>query len=126
MERPLDAFVGRAADLAELEEAVANHPLVTVTGPPGVGKSRLVIEFLAQSGEPFVGISTTDLASEREVRAKLGAALDAAPSGDAGTVTARLAEAPMRTLFLDDADVLATSRSTPSPVVALGPGPASS
>ena len=30
-----------------------------------------------------------------------------APSGDAGTVTARLAEAPMRTLFLDDADVLA-------------------
>lgn len=107
MERPLDAFVGRTADLAELRDAVASHALVTVTGPPGVGKSRLVIEFLAQSGEPFVGISTTDLASEREVRAKLGAALQASPAGLEGDVTARLAQAPMRTLFIDDADVLA-------------------
>ena len=105
MDRPVDAFIGRSEELSELQEALSEHPLVTVTGPPGVGKSRLVLEHLIASGEPFIGISSTDMASEREVRARLGAALGTQASGD---VTARLADAPMRTVFIDDADFLAS------------------
>ncbi|MFC7915931.1 ATP-binding protein [Streptomyces sp. NPDC057386] len=36
-----DAFVGRSAELASLAEALRTARLVTVTGPGGVGKSRL-------------------------------------------------------------------------------------
>lgn len=38
---PLTSFVGRAAETAQLAEAVAGHRLVTATGPGGVGKTRL-------------------------------------------------------------------------------------
>jgi predicted ATPase/class 3 adenylate cyclase len=40
----LSSFVGRAAELAGLAAAVAGSPLVTVTGPGGVGKTRLAIQ----------------------------------------------------------------------------------
>ena len=43
----LDTFVGRAAELAELTKLLARNRIVTVTGPPGVGKSRLVHEAIA-------------------------------------------------------------------------------
>jgi len=39
-----DAFVGRRQRLAALGEAVAADRLVTLTGPPGVGKTRLATE----------------------------------------------------------------------------------
>lgn len=42
----LPAFLGRAGDLAGVVAAVRNHPLVTITGPGGVGKTRLAIELL--------------------------------------------------------------------------------
>jgi non-specific serine/threonine protein kinase len=41
---PLSLFVGRAAELAELVEAVRAHRLVSLTGPAGIGKTRLAIE----------------------------------------------------------------------------------
>ena len=50
-------FIGREAELAELEEAFARAVeerscrLVTVLGPPGIGKSRLARELLAAVGE---------------------------------------------------------------------------
>lgn len=43
----LDTFVGRHAELAELTKILARHRVVTVVGPPGVGKSRLVQEVVA-------------------------------------------------------------------------------
>ncbi|MEU0879422.1 LuxR C-terminal-related transcriptional regulator [Lentzea sp. NPDC005914] len=43
----LDTFVGRQAELAGLTRLLARHRIVTVTGPPGVGKSRLVQEAVA-------------------------------------------------------------------------------
>jgi predicted ATPase/DNA-binding SARP family transcriptional activator len=38
-------FIGRSADLKELTTLLGSGQLVTLTGPPGVGKSRLAAEF---------------------------------------------------------------------------------
>ncbi|GLY46660.1 LuxR C-terminal-related transcriptional regulator [Lentzea sp. NBRC 102530] len=43
----LDSFIGRAAEVADLTKLLARTRIVTVTGPPGVGKSRLVHEVVA-------------------------------------------------------------------------------
>ena len=41
---PVTSFVGRHQALAEAAELVGRHRLVTLIGPPGVGKSRLALE----------------------------------------------------------------------------------
>jgi predicted ATPase/DNA-binding SARP family transcriptional activator len=43
----LSSFVGRAAELEELSEAVRSSRLVTLIGPGGVGKTRLAVEAAA-------------------------------------------------------------------------------
>jgi len=45
---PLTPLLGRAAELADLRDALAAHRLVTLVGPGGVGKTRLA---LAAAGE---------------------------------------------------------------------------
>jgi predicted ATPase/class 3 adenylate cyclase len=41
---PVAPLVGRAADLASLSELAREHRVVTITGPGGVGKTRIVVE----------------------------------------------------------------------------------
>ena len=41
---PATSFVGRERELGELVALLREHRLVTLTGPPGVGKSRLALE----------------------------------------------------------------------------------
>ena len=41
---PASPLVGRAADLASLVELAREHRVVTITGPGGVGKTRIVVE----------------------------------------------------------------------------------
>ncbi|WP_131106241.1 ATP-binding protein [Ornithinimicrobium sufpigmenti] len=67
---------GREAELTELTELVVSHPLVTLAGPGGVGKSSLA-EAVAAHAEPVFpdGVLMVRLA---EVRA--GAVLDAVSS----------------------------------------------
>src|SRR5579862_3694669 len=43
LREPLSSFVGRAAELQELSEAVRSSRLVTLIGPGGVGKTRLAV-----------------------------------------------------------------------------------
>lgn len=57
------AFHGREGDLAALLAAVSEHRLVTVTGPVGVGKSRLVAEAAEALEEGFGRIGFHSLAS---------------------------------------------------------------
>lgn len=45
-----DPFVGRAPQLEQLRRAVREHRLTTLTGPGGVGKSRLAREFATDHG----------------------------------------------------------------------------
>ncbi|GLF93805.1 ATP-binding protein [Streptomyces yaizuensis] len=45
--RPLDSFVGRRRELARLRTLVRTARLLTLTGPGGIGKTRLALEFAA-------------------------------------------------------------------------------
>ena len=47
------SFVGRELDLLELKDAVRAHRLVTLTGPGGVGKTRLATEVAARLTNEF-------------------------------------------------------------------------
>jgi predicted ATPase/DNA-binding XRE family transcriptional regulator len=51
----LTNFVGRAAELAEVITLLREARLLTLTGPGGVGKTRLAIEAAAQMRERFTG-----------------------------------------------------------------------
>jgi predicted ATPase len=64
---PLTSFVGRERDLADVRRCLSEARLVTLTGPGGVGKTRLALEVtgqLARSGGPTyaAGIWRVELA----------------------------------------------------------------
>ncbi len=68
---PATVLVGREAELAALVDAVAapGTRLVTVTGPPGVGKTRLALAAADAVAEMFTGgVVWADLAPLREAR----------------------------------------------------------
>ena len=46
-------FIGREAELAELEQLLKAHQLVTLTGVGGVGKTRLALEVAARLADNF-------------------------------------------------------------------------
>ena len=49
----LTSFVGREKEIAEVKNALANHRLVTLTGPGGTGKTRLSLQVAADVLEAF-------------------------------------------------------------------------
>ncbi|MFK7991318.1 MAG: AAA family ATPase [Sandaracinaceae bacterium] len=75
---PLTAFVGRHAERRELAELLEERRLVTVLGPGGMGKTRLVLRYL-ELREPSEAACVVDLtpASDRsEALAALALELD--------------------------------------------------
>jgi len=50
---PLTTFVGRTTDLAELSSLLGSARLITLTGPGGIGKTRLGIELAGQHAPGF-------------------------------------------------------------------------
>ena len=59
----LTAFVGRTREVAEVSAAVRRSRLVTLTGPGGVGKTRLALETAAGLGDEVGEVWLVDLAS---------------------------------------------------------------
>jgi DNA-binding CsgD family transcriptional regulator len=60
----LTSFVGRAAEVAELAAMVGEYRLVTVTGPGGVGKTRVAEQVARRSAGRFAdGVWLAELAS---------------------------------------------------------------
>jgi len=41
---PKDEFIGRTAEQSDLQTLIKTHRLVTIAGPPGVGKTRIAME----------------------------------------------------------------------------------
>ena len=67
--RPLTALIGRERELADLGDLLRrnNVQLVTLTGPGGVGKTRLAIEIATQVGDAFPdGVWFVDVAPVRD------------------------------------------------------------
>ncbi|HET7677442.1 MAG TPA: tetratricopeptide repeat protein [Candidatus Limnocylindrales bacterium] len=62
--RQLTGFVGRAEELADIQATLASAPLVTLTGPGGVGKTRLGVEVATAALPDFAdGAWLVDLAA---------------------------------------------------------------
>ena len=49
----LTEFVGRRAELARVRDALEGARLVTLTGPGGIGKTRLALQVAAGAGRAF-------------------------------------------------------------------------
>ncbi|MDP9021954.1 MAG: winged helix-turn-helix domain-containing protein [Actinomycetota bacterium] len=88
------SFVGRDADVTAVAELVASEALVTLTGPGGVGKTRLAAAVAESLSERFDEQIVVELAPVRDP-----SSLDAAVAGACGVVPgaggtrARLVEA---------------------------------
>ena len=78
--KPSTELLGRERELAELAELVLAHRVVTITGPGGVGKTRLTIELAHRlapdfpEGAALVGFA--DVTDAAGFLPALGAALD--------------------------------------------------
>ena len=59
--RPLTSFVGRADELAKVQELLARNRLLTLTGPGGSGKTRLAVEVARDLAGRFQGGSHLSL-----------------------------------------------------------------
>jgi predicted ATPase/DNA-binding SARP family transcriptional activator len=102
---PSTSFVGRDEELGQVAASVGEHRLVTLTGPPGVGKSRLAVETARSLEHEFpdgiwlVEFSRTDDAADA-VRL-LANVLEVRGSDPLARVVARLRDA--RALLVLDA-----------------------
>src|SRR6266702_4699094 len=84
---PSDLFVGREAELAAVSAmlAAAHARLVTLTGPPGIGKTRLAIAcamaHTEQTGRAAIFLDLAPLREPSQVIVELAQALGVEPAG---------------------------------------------
>jgi predicted ATPase/DNA-binding SARP family transcriptional activator len=100
---PADRFFGRERELRELSGALATHRVVTVIGPGGVGKTRLMREFLTRrsAAHPVWHVELAEFSDPAQIPIVVAAALGlrAAPEGSAAAIADRIgAEAAVLTL----------------------------
>jgi transcriptional regulator with XRE-family HTH domain len=86
----LTSFVGRVAELAEVKALLRETRLLTLTGPGGVGKTRLAVEAAAQMRDRFAGgiwvIPLASIRDESQVPRAVGMAIGLSPSTEPITV----------------------------------------
>ncbi|HEU5111581.1 MAG TPA: BTAD domain-containing putative transcriptional regulator, partial [Micromonosporaceae bacterium] len=104
-----DSFVGRADELAALARAARSDRVVTVVGPGGVGKTRLVWEMLAREPAtvPRFVVELAELSVPDDVAVAVAGALDVrtAARGGVAALAERLGPEP-GLLVLDNCEHL--------------------
>jgi predicted ATPase len=103
--RLLDRIIGRDAELDALDAEILRSRLVTVQGPPGVGKTRLANEIMrrrAARGEPVAYCDVTECATRADVIVRVAGALGVATTA----VGEQLAARPL-VLVIDNAEQVA-------------------
>ncbi len=103
--RSLTSFVGRATEVAQVQGLLGRHRLLTLSGPGGIGKTRLAVEAARAVAGGFDHVAFVDLASlppRGDVRAAVATAVGLAPRGadPEGALAAYLAGG--RTLLIVD------------------------
>lgn len=116
IQAPSNRFVGREEELAKIGSwfEQSDKTVLTITGPGGVGKTRLAIEFLAPPLHNTNGVVVVDLSNAREVSTlitTLAGALDimltsASPERQLGWALSSLGRS---ILLLDNCDHVVTS-----------------
>ncbi|MGC9538271.1 ATP-binding protein [Streptomyces sp. UG1] len=82
----LTTFIGRQCDIAEIRHLLGAARLLTLTGPGGIGKTRLALEAAAAAGDAFPdGVWLVDLAPVLDPKAVVGAAAAALGVRDVGS-----------------------------------------
>jgi diguanylate cyclase (GGDEF)-like protein len=100
--QPLSALIGRDEDVAVVSRAIDAHRVVTVTGPAGVGKTRLALAVAHEAAGRFVHVRFVDAlgaANRDELLARVGAALGVTGADD---VVRALTAAAVPTLVVLD------------------------
>lgn len=84
---PADAFVADPGVTTELAAAIADSPVVTLLGPGGIGKTRLITEYITAHRPPNVFIDLSAARHPLDVTAALAVALGrgALPEQDVST-----------------------------------------
>ncbi len=103
---PPTSFVGREAELAELGSALSQQRLVTLVGPGGVGKTRLLLRAMENRRAAFVDLAVLAPGSDQEAvaRAVAGALGMVEPGASAlSAVSKQLAAVPVA-LVLDNCE----------------------
>ncbi|HUR52426.1 MAG TPA: adenylate/guanylate cyclase domain-containing protein [Mycobacteriales bacterium] len=106
---PVMGFVGRDGELAELRDLVAVGQVVTVLGPGGLGKTRMVSELLLQIAAGVDGgawlVELASLTSGDQIPAAIGEVLGVR-EGELGGVAAELRRRGEVVLVLDNCEHL--------------------
>ena len=105
--RPRAPLVGREGDRERVVRLFEDHGMVTVTGPGGVGKSRLVQEIAADLSDQGVPVAVVPLATvtgEDQVPAAVATALDLRPGATVEGDVARALSGSEVVLVLDNCE----------------------
>jgi predicted ATPase/DNA-binding CsgD family transcriptional regulator len=90
--RPLSSFLGRDEELAAIDRLLASTRLLTLTGPGGVGKTRLALQAAAQTDRPAVFVDLATLRDPRLLLPTLATALGLRSESAASSPPDHLAE----------------------------------
>lgn len=123
--RPLSSFLHRRADVAALANLLDQHRLVTVTGPGGVGKTRLAIEAARRFPTPVDGtwfVALDSVAEPDQLEQVVIAALASGPQMRTTGLQERLAPGQML-IVLDNCEHLVEHLAAlVTDLLAVGPG----